>query len=118
MKKHEKHCTLNPNRVCRMCDAADIPQQPTEELVEKFKEITDKQSLESFLDSPAAQENCEKLRDITQNCPACMLAVIRQCPEAIVDFDFRKESESFWRDINISNRDDCDDYRLVGQKEK
>jgi len=23
MVKHEKHCTLNPNRICRVCDGED-----------------------------------------------------------------------------------------------
>ena len=30
MKKHEKHCTMNPNRECRMCDLMGELQEPIE----------------------------------------------------------------------------------------
>ena len=98
MKIHEKHCTLNPNRQCRMCEVADIPQQSVNELIEKFKSVVDKQSLESFINDD--KKALEELREITEGCPACMLAVIRQYPDAIVAFDFKEESKSFWRNMN------------------
>ena len=33
MAKHEKHCTNNPNRYCRLCDKFGESQQPMSELL-------------------------------------------------------------------------------------
>lgn len=60
MAKHEKSCTANPERVCRMCSFAGHAQQPMTvlqaEYVKGFK---------------ALEAACE-------GCPACLLATMRQ----------------------------------------
>jgi len=68
----------------------------------------------------------ELLRDLTENCPACILAAIRQSgvqsageydregnemsPYVHVNFDFKKEKESFWNWVNDAKRDHNDYY--------
>ena len=46
-----------------------------------------------------------KLREITANCPACILAALRQSGWASFAgkdmFDFKKELEEFWKTRNI-----------------
>ena len=49
----------------------------------------------------------QKLRDITNNCPACILAALRQkgiCVPLVEGFDFKGECASVWADINEANR--------------
>ena len=98
MKKHEAGCTMNPNRVCGMCRVAGIEQQPIQELINALGDGT----------------NLSKLRDLSENCPACILAAIRQSRVFCYDdgglgkdnsaaFNYKAEKESLWKDIN--NRD-------------
>lgn len=87
LKKHERHCTNNPDRECGKCKIAGLNTKPVEELVEIL--------------GNGDTKNVEKLRDATSGCPACMLAAIRQSGlqrgfehpdgEFSVDFDFEKE---------------------------
>ena len=63
------------------------------------------------------EEGLKKLCDLTENCPGCILAAIRQSgvqrkPEPIdgkgwiyddgvyLSFDFKAEKESFWKEVN------------------
>ena len=45
-----------------------------------------------------------KLRDMAGNCPACIMAALRQkgipVPACGDLFDFKKERDSFWSDVN------------------
>ena len=102
MKSHEKHCTANPNRSCRMCDALQVTQKPIEELKEELRRITKKFSEESiFMNMAINAKAINEFRKFTNGCPACMLAAIRQLEEEpIISLDFKKECEDFWTDIN------------------
>lgn len=54
------------------------------------------------------QEALSKLRDVTNYCPACMLAAIRSlgCPAGAFDeFNYRKEKEEWWNHYNEIQRD-------------
>ncbi len=61
IKKHELHCTMNPERKCRMCELIDINQEPI---------IT----LFGALDS----EGLAGLRFAADDCPVCIFAALRQ----------------------------------------
>jgi len=98
MERHEAHCTLNPQRGCRMCEAAGLEQQPMEDLIEA-------------LDNGRALGDCDaegmkELRKLAQGCPACMLAAIRirhaggPGAQETWDFDFRQEANRFWARLN------------------
>ncbi|KKL05738.1 hypothetical protein LCGC14_2603050, partial [marine sediment metagenome] len=56
MRNHEKHCTSNPNRECRICDKMEVVQQPLHVLIEIYD-----------------QKHLQGLRDISENCPMCIL---------------------------------------------
>lgn len=65
MKRHERGCTLNPQRVCGMCkmqadDGGPDPAPPRDELVR----IMDEQGFPAM---------CKAAED----CPACILAALR-----------------------------------------
>lgn len=89
MKKHEKSCTANPNRICGFCG---FP--------------TDVKSLVSAL-GDGDNEGVKRLREEAEGCPACMLSAIRQSglQRAYVDeedkgfsvgFNFQAEKKEWW----------------------
>jgi len=100
IKKHEKSCTANPNRVCGFCGNSD----PVSELVSLLGDGTD----------------LKNLREHVDNCPACILAAIRQSKLQYfdadeegdggfhVDFDFKAEKADWWQ------RKNAEDMRCYG----
>ncbi len=107
MSKHEKHCTKNPGRLCRVCQMIKEEQAPIEELLALLPEAV-KDEVESKLtgdgvetcmvfDAKEINEALPALREAANNCPACVMAALRQkgwpVPVA-TDFSFTKEMES------------------------
>ena len=98
MKAHENGCTKNPDRECGMCRVTETEQQPMDDLLKAFG-IGD-------------AEGMKNLTDMAENCPACILATIRQSGVmdenqtldeegypthmAWMDFSYRDEKASFW----------------------
>lgn len=91
--KHERGCTANPNRVCCLCEHAEKQQKPIAELV-------------ACVSAEKAELGIPDVRALSDNCPACILAAIRQSgilltegPDGYpisVPFDFKAEMEQFW----------------------
>lgn len=99
--KHEKGCTNNPNRVCRMCNFAAMPDGyeglSLAEVIAQLPEI----DLDSWTDKALGEKWLESLRVKMGNCPACILAVMRQAPTekipSFVNFDYKTEAKAFWK---------------------
>lgn len=103
MKRHEEHCTANPNRKCGMCEAKGGPEAPLAELISIAREDARKW-FNAFTDEGMPPANADRLRTAAGGCPACMLAAIRQGGKAAHwDFDFTEEAKSFWQDVNSAN---------------
>lgn len=104
--QHEKHCTKNPARICRMCKASGGEQLPIEELA-------------ACINISLPDEGLQRLRNASGNCPACMLAGLLQCEAykpgftlmygdmqrslclGLGDgFDFKAECKSWWDSFN------------------
>ena len=124
MSIHEKHCTMNPNRECRMCAHTEnsVPR-PMAELIAILPTkasllATEEEKAESF------KWGCEgeytnhaeipvnaalpALRAATDNCPACIMAAIRQAGINVPiasDFHFTEEVKEFWDKVNEENSD-------------
>jgi hypothetical protein len=109
MMRHERGCTANPNRVCGLCEYAvpSLKQKPMIELIACLSGGLGPR------DSPPDWSNCDvdgrmrNLRALTEGCPGCILAAIRQSGimKALYDseygapdlkFDFKKELEAWW----------------------
>ena len=100
---HERGCTANPERVCRMCAHADYQQKPIATLVGVLRAHVEDE------DWPKA---LGELRQSAHGCPACILAAIRQSGlqmtaedppwpgELRFDFNFKDEVDSFWKRVN------------------
>jgi hypothetical protein len=130
MSTHEKHCTMNPNRFCRMCDKNEnATQRPLAELIALLpsRQILTATKVEQ---AEAIKWGCQweythdaekivnaalpALREATDNCPACIMAAIRQAGINIPiasDFHFAEEVKTFWDKINEENADHpCREY--------
>lgn len=107
MEKHEKHCTLNLNRSCRMCDVigehndiktllAMIPNQIiTKENCVIFEIDYDQVSNESEI-----LQAFREMKEKANNCPACILAVLRQYRKEndrmYIPWDYKENVDAFW----------------------
>ena len=116
MGRHERHCTLNPNRVCRVCKMsregfvrgeADQPDLKT--MIAILPDpgkyiIEDEHGQRTYLGLGAAVELViPALREAAQNCPACIMAALRQrkIPVPMVEsFDYKNEMEAVWAAVN------------------
>jgi hypothetical protein len=104
MQNHERGCTLNPARICGMCSVAQLHQQPMVSLIAAVGD--------------GSAEGMAALRELSENCPACILAAIRQSPEieqwkdqrfdpecpdppcvpgSYPTFRYKEETEAFWK---------------------
>lgn len=65
----------------------------------------------SVSDELIIHEAIEALREKTENCPACILAAIRQkgIIVGVTPFDYKKEVEIFWGEVN-SMKQEQDHY--------
>lgn len=115
ISKHEKRCTNNPNRECGMCKTLGNSQPKLEDLIfylknnikeNKSKFYYPKDEVDLFY---GFDINLDEFRTKAGNCPACMLAAIRQAkiPVPATNFDFKKECESFWTEINDTKLEEC-----------
>jgi hypothetical protein len=94
MIKHEASCAHNPNRKCRMCGHGELVQKPMPELIQALQD-----------------GGVPKLREVSDGCPACMLAAIIQEGEGADpedrtwhQFDFKEEAKGFWALVNDERR--------------
>ena len=111
MIKHEKHCTKNINRVCRMCDILGTAND-IKELIAMIPMpvFTDDRNINGFIideikNQKELNESFEKMKEKAGNCPACILAVIRNIGHYhVFEYDYKKEVEKFWNDENENRR--------------
>lgn len=125
MKSHEASCTLNPGRVCKLCQkrqkhgggtqadmAAMLALLPDPK---PFESVVHHEAVDEWAD--AYDENCfdhagfnaamepalKALRELANECPVCILAALRQkgIPVPVVEgFDFKAELAEFWDGFN------------------
>ncbi len=88
MERHEKSCTLNPNRKCRMCGVSGTTSLVGMEIkTGRYGELANPEEVMKKLDSD------------TNGCPACKLAAIRQSGHAALffeHFNYKEENKNYW----------------------
>lgn len=119
---HEKHCTLNPNRECRLCDR----NGGLEKIILKYKltipgeywtkdekfggHFMKGENIEKL--NKVATEKLKELRDEVEGCPNCMLTVLR-CNKYEMpinfEFDYKKELAEWWKQENEKQENE-DEY--------
>ncbi len=128
MKRHQNHCTLNPHRTCRMCKMLDyvysegklknlIKILPNPKDYEKEDVCNDfKTNYFSGLEE-AVEKVMPELRKESGDCPACILAALRQkgIPVPMVQsFNFTEECKKIWADLNEERENDWDRNYMYG----
>lgn len=97
-EKHERGCTLNPDRVCSMHRYATgekaSPTMP---------------DLIGALDAAKPDCGLAELRELADGCPCCILAAIRQSKIESLglheNFNFRAEMETMWESVGRERLD-------------
>lgn len=98
MEKHERHCTMNPDRTCRWAQLEYGPRT-------RYGTHSFRRGLPRWvrLRSPLTREDLDDIRDRVGGCPACMLAALRQSSveyhyDAVTHqhmFDYEEEVKRF-----------------------
>ena len=105
MEKHEKHCTANLDRTCRMCEVTTLDYRI---LIKKYNEQfkiqecgNDFDDWEHILETPKAEDIMKEVND----CPACALTIVRNLKHSGVEFNFKEECAKYWESVNIDSVD-------------
>ena len=121
MRYHEAHCTMNPKRECGVCQYTenDGAQPEIKDLLaclppaEMFEAACMDEDIAKELFPDFSQhritQGMHNLRKAAGNCPACILAALRQhgVISDLVGFDFKKEMDAVWEDVNAAEREAC-----------
>ena len=126
MRQHERHCTMNPKRVCRVCAMVqDCPLEETQQHdpvalaamlpdPSEHKNLTEEnfEYIDDSIKEPLAKA-VQAVREVCGGCPACIMAALRQrgIPVPLAEgLDFKKEMQSFWDEINERKAGLCRDH--------
>ena len=117
MSQHEKRCTLNPKRECRVCKHVADDAAPLAELIV----IADKIAVDRISD----EDGLKMLSKAAGGCPACMLSAIRQSTKikelrdidtcfinvdgngsgCLYSFDYKAEMKKVWKEVNADYKE-------------
>lgn len=116
VKIHEKHCTANPDRECRLCDNQSIKpiivKYQKYFYIEKVERVSFKLTVDESLRVIFLKEFTLKdlVNELDCICPNCILALIRCLGlnrwymDKKYKFDYKKALDSWWHAINIEQR--------------
>ena len=91
LEKHEKHCTKNPNRECRLCER-------TESLILIIQHYKEKITFNKY---GYIYPGLSGIRDEVDDCPICILTILRCAGLIYDDFDYKKELQDWWDKRNL-----------------
>jgi hypothetical protein len=98
---------MNPNRVCRLCKDIGTVQKPMEELKKYLPQnpvLFNDEDFYGYDEKVIEQINLgiTELRELTENCPICILSALKQSgiKVAVTEFNFQKELEEYWKEKN------------------
>ena len=123
LKIHEKHCTANPDRECRLCDNKSIKP-----IIEKYRKYFTIEETEKVIFGEQGREIKPifkkefTLKDIINEldyiCPNCIFAIIRclglnrYYMGSKFKFNYREELDKWWAIINEEQRKQ-DEHDLI-----
>jgi len=110
ISRHEKSCTANPDRECRLCKENRDIKSFIKQLKTRF-EIKDIHSVDEFgevinrkIEWKGKKITLDEIIDFTEGCPNCTLAILRQTKLNYQIFgfkyDYKKELADYWAEIN------------------
>jgi len=116
--RHEWHCTMNPKRWCRLCENTTDMSEDIQMFKSRFEiSISKSNHIYSFQEGfPKIKWigepiTMEELRIKYDNCPACILSILRQTQvnqyDINFEFEYEKESKEYF---DSKNRDRSGPY--------
>ena len=112
MSKHEKHCTANPDRECRLCGNSINVGEVAKKLSSRFKLVDHpEENIHKFITIKVEwigeKITMDELDDLSECCPICKLAIMRQSKlthwvfsDTELRFHYLEELKDFWADKN------------------
>uniref|UniRef100_A0A6M3L3C6 C2H2-type domain-containing protein n=1 Tax=viral metagenome TaxID=1070528 RepID=A0A6M3L3C6_9ZZZZ len=107
MARHERGCTKNPNRICRVCGLLEQEQPDLTLLVAMWPDIS--QMVTNGIFNAEAHQivgaTLPAVREAAGNCPACIMASLRQADipvPFVYGFNWTTEMDGVWREFNAS----------------
>ncbi len=113
LKIHEKHCTANPDRKCRLCDNQSI--KPIIEKYQKYFYIKETKNHSHIADldtieiTPIFKKEFtleDLINELDYECPNCILALIRCLDlnrywmDKKYKFDYKEALDEWWAMVN------------------
>ena len=123
IQKHEKSCTVNPGRICNMCEIMGngkhdlnilkdlLPDTKDYFLIYGWAHYTETCGGGEQIFNPYFKEDLERamvtLKREAENCPMCILSALKQKNIScwVAGFEYTNELKSVWIDINNSDRE-------------
>lgn len=125
MKKHESRCTLNPDRECGVHLMLELGTPP--KVAKMIELLPDESSFHLVYENApdgvfslrqnelqsAVDKAMPALKELTENCPACILAAFRQSkiPFSFSGLDYGVEMNKvwygFWHEKNLEIEESC-----------
>lgn len=117
MAKHEKHCTGNVNRDCRMCGFGLDYQKIIDRLTPAVKQVPEMGHPFGDKATGVLKEIMDDIHDEVEGCPACCLTILRKLGSFLpvvspsFQFDYKKEVASWWAERNAEDAPDYSDIQ-------
>jgi len=118
ISKHEKHCTGNVNRTCRMCGNShrmNIPELVKElklrfrVLPENERKWDEESTAQELIEWHSSKITLKEIEDYSEGCPSCTLTIIRGLnilPYEDFGFNYKQEVASWWEMVNEQAREE------------
>ena len=107
LEKHEKHCTGNINRECRMCGITPNYQEIVDKLKARYHIVRDEPTFENMFSFQQVIWHGEEITgkeitDLVDQCPACALTIIKHIDASIIniDFNYTEKCKELWSEFN------------------
>ena len=117
LAEHEKSCTLNPDRHCKLCDIAGFfDGKLVDEAINKIFLLSFEQNTIGYKNIKISELQFNEITGGMDGCPACLASVVRRAWKIAKEkgirltfekLDLKERFNEFWRDIN-SMREDYD----------
>lgn len=121
MAEHEKHCTANPNRECRMCGEVGINKEYVRKLRTAYKTLMSHKGKDGASDmgitGTYVHNFNKRVNEIYKSlgCPACMLAILRQNKSSwTFDWNYQEELKKYWEIENDKAERDAEYEAIYG----
>lgn len=106
ISRHERGCTRNADRACGVCRVFELQSKPLPELIAFCKtKAAAGDSIDGNPDDSSLwldEVDVKALRELADQCPACMLAALRQSDTyaGSQHYGFKEEMKSLWNEKN------------------